>query len=73
MTRVANYRLTNAHIKKALNAAAEIDVRVATALGLIGLPAARKRDHGFDSLAKIVVGQQVSTRAAEAITQRLLE
>ena len=73
MTRVANYRLTNAHIKKALNAAAEIDVRVATALGLIGLPAARKRDHGFDSLAKIVVGQQVSTQAAEAITQRLLE
>ncbi|MDG1065914.1 MAG: DNA-3-methyladenine glycosylase 2 family protein [Luminiphilus sp.] len=73
MKLVANYRLTDAHIKKALNAAADIDARVATALNLIGLPAARKRAHGFDSLAKIVVGQQVSTRAAEAITQRLVE
>jgi DNA-3-methyladenine glycosylase II len=70
--RVANYRLTDAHIKKALNAAAESDARVATALNLVGLPPARKRAHGFDSLAKIVVGQQVSTRAAEAITQRLV-
>ena len=73
MTRVANYRLTDAHIAKALNAAADLDERVATALEVIGLPAARKRTHGFESLAKIVVGQQVSTRAAEAITLRLVE
>lgn len=73
MTRVANYRLTDAHIAKALNAAADLDERVATALEVIGLPAARKRTHGFASLAKIVVGQQVSTRAAEAITLRLVE
>ena len=73
MTRVANYRLTDAHIAKALKAGAELDGRVATALEGIGLPAARKRTHGFESLAKIVVGQQVSTRAAEAITLRLVE
>ena len=73
MTRVANYRLTDAHIAKALKAAADLDERVATALEAIGLPAARKRTHGFESLAKIVVGQQVSTRAAEAITLRLVE
>ena len=73
MTRVANYRLTDAHIAKALKAAADLDERVATALEVIGLPAARKRTHGFESLAKIVVGQQVSTRAAEAITLRLVE
>lgn len=72
MKRVANYRLTDAHIKEALNVAADSDARVATALNLIGLPTARKRAHGFDSLARIVVGQQVSTRAAEAITQRLV-
>lgn len=73
MKRVANYRLTDSHIKKALNAAAEIDARVATAVNLTGLPPARNRAHGFDSLAKIVVGQQVSTRAAESITQRLVD
>ena len=73
MKRVANYRLTDSHIKKALNAAAEIDARVAKAVNLTGLPPARNRAHGFDSLAKIVVGQQVSTRAAEAITLRLVE
>ena len=73
VTRVANYRLTDAHIAKALKAAADLDERVAIALEVIGLPAARKRTHGFESLAKIVVGQQVSTRAAEAITLPLVE
>ena len=32
MKRVANYRLTDAHIKEALNVAADSDARVATAL-----------------------------------------
>lgn len=38
MERVANYRLTDAHIKKALNAAADSDTRVAEALNLVGFP-----------------------------------
>ena len=73
MTRLANSLLTDAHIANALKAAADLDERVATALDAIALPAARQRTHGFESLPKIVVGQQVSTRAAEAITLRLVE
>ncbi len=73
MKRVANFKLTPGHVKKALGVSAGRDERVAMAIARVGIPKARRSPHGFESLARIVVGQQVSTRAAEAITARLVE
>lgn len=72
MKPVSKYRLNKRHIARALGIAAERDERIAVALARVGVPEARERSHGFGSLARIVVGQQVSTRAAEAITARLV-
>ncbi len=72
MKPVSKYRLNKRHIARALGISAERDERIAAALTLVGVPEARERSHGFESLARIVVGQQVSTRAAEAITARLV-
>ena len=69
---MAKYRLNKRHIARALGIAAERDERIAVALARVGVPESRERSHGFGSLARIVVGQQVSTRAAEAITARLV-
>ena len=70
---VANYKLTARHIKAALTRLAERDARIAKAIARVGMPSARRSPHGFEALARIVVGQQVSTRAAEAINGRLVD
>ena len=70
---VANYKLTARHIKTALTRLAERDARIAKAIARVGMPNARRSPHGFEALARIVVGQQVSTKAAEAINGRLVD
>jgi len=37
----------------------------------VGYPAPRRRDHSFGSLARIIIGQQLSTKAAATITTRV--
>ena len=46
---------------------------MAKALKRVGPPEPRVRPGGFGTLAKIIVGQQVSTHAARAIGQRLTQ
>ncbi len=47
------------------------DPRVAAALARHGVPAPRRRPAGFGTLARIIVGQQVSARAAATIWGRV--
>ena len=63
--------LTRPYIAQALGELGNRDQRIANAVAEHGLPKPRRRDGGFPSLARIVVGQQVSTHAATAIAGRL--
>ena len=58
-------------LTKALNALANIDSDVKSALEIYGHPPPRTMPQGFQSLAKIVVGQQISRAAATAIWTKL--
>jgi DNA-3-methyladenine glycosylase II len=55
----------------ALKKLAAVDPHIAGALELVGLPPPRHRPPGFESLARIIVAQQVSVAAAKSIWERL--
>ncbi len=55
----------------ALRKLAAVDPHIAAALAEVGLPEPRVRPPGFASLARIIVGQQVSTASARSLWERL--
>lgn len=59
--------LTKEELKIAIEAVADRDHHVAEALDQVGLPEERVRGAGFDSLLRILVGQQLSVKAAASI------
>jgi len=63
--------LDEIRLKAALDRLAALDPDIAAALPVVGLPAPRIRDPGFATLLRIVVAQQISTKAAAAIWARL--
>jgi DNA-3-methyladenine glycosylase II len=65
------FRLTDAAIRKALDALAQDHQEVARAVAQVGYPPSRRREHSFESLARIVMGQQLSVKAAATIAQRV--
>ena len=65
--------LTDAHIRRALDALAADHAVVRQAIAQVGYPPSRRREHSFESLARIVMGQQLSTKAAATIAQRVDE
>ncbi|MGB1959440.1 MAG: DNA-3-methyladenine glycosylase 2 family protein, partial [Luminiphilus sp.] len=65
------FRLTDAAIRKALDALAQDHLEVARAVAQVGYPPSRRREHSFESLARIVMGQQLSVKAAATIAQRV--
>ncbi|MEC7611028.1 MAG: DNA-3-methyladenine glycosylase 2 family protein, partial [Pseudomonadota bacterium] len=67
------YRLASADIAHALDALASDHDRIARALAQVGYPEERRRDHSFATLARIIVGQQVSVAAAASITRKLVD
>jgi len=67
------FKLTDAAIRKALDALAQDHTLVAQAIAQVGYPPARRREHSFESLARIVMGQQLSVKAAATIAQRVDE
>jgi len=73
MARNKPFQLSQRHIERALDQLAEEHGVVASALSQVGYPAARRRPQGFESLARIVIGQQVSTKAAAAIAERVYQ
>ena len=66
------YQLTNKGIKKSLDMIAARDRNVRRALDVVGYPEARRRPEGFETFLRIIVGQQVSVAAANAIYGRLI-
>lgn len=55
----------------ALRRLAAADPALAAAIAVVGLPPPRERSPGFASLARIIVGQQVSTASAVALWTKL--
>src|SRR4051812_39027795 len=58
-------------LEDAVHALVEQDKRLRPILELTGMPALRQREPGFEGLAHIVCGQQLSTASAGAIWGRL--
>lgn len=63
--------LSQAALAAAIDRLAQVDRDVARALERVGYPAPRQRDPGFATLLRIMVAQQLSTKAAAAIWARL--
>ena len=59
-------------IKKGMEALIEIDGDVANAVEIVGFPVPRLRPTGFKTLFAIIVSQQISTDAANAIHKRVI-
>ena len=64
-------QLSNQHIARSLDALAAEHHAIAQALAQVGYPEARSRQGGFGSLARIIIGQQVSVKAAASIAAKL--
>jgi DNA-3-methyladenine glycosylase II len=64
-------RLDGPTLAGAIDRLAGVDADIAAALERIGYPIPRLREPGFATLLRIMVAQQVSTRAAAAIWGRL--
>ena len=64
------YQLATANIKAALDTLAKQYERIGRALEQVGYPEERRREHSFETLARLVVGQQVSVAAATSINQK---
>ncbi len=65
------YLLNDPQIEISLNTLADEHDAIAQALTLVGYPKARYRDASFETLARIIVGQQVSVKAAASIAAKL--
>jgi len=66
------YRLTNTHIKKALDAVAKIDPDIQNALQIVGYPKERRLGSAsYEYLLRIIVGQQLAVKAAQTIWGRV--
>ncbi len=67
------FRMTDGHIRRGLDALAKKDAHIRRALKGAGYPIARVRNPGgFKTLMRIIVGQQLSVKAAATINGRLL-
>ena len=66
-----SYALTDRDIRRSLRALAKAHPAIAKALDTVGFPASRQREHSFASLARIVIGQQLSVKAAATIAGRV--
>jgi DNA-3-methyladenine glycosylase II len=60
-----------ADLDRAIRALVRRDPRLAPVVAAAGMPALRRREPGFAGLARIIVGQQLSTASASAIWARL--
>lgn len=69
--RPASYFHAQADLDRAIRTLARRDPRLRDILAVTGMPALRRRDPGFAGLARIIVGQMLSTASADAIWERV--
>ena len=70
---MTTFRMTKEDIDRDLKALADLDEDFARAIDEVGFPDERKVDTGFKTFMGIVVGQQLSVKAAATVRERLLE
>ena len=58
-------------LKTALDALADREPAFAAALARVGYPAPRLRERGYATLLRTIIGQQVSTKAAQSVWNKL--
>ena len=58
-------------IKNSLNILADKDAKLREAIALVGYPDARGREEGFFAFLRIIIAQQISVQAANAIEAKL--
>ncbi len=63
--------LSAEQLKVSLDALSEIEPRFAAAIAQVGYPEPRKRDRGYETLLRTIVGQQVSFQAAASVWGKL--
>ena len=63
--------LSAEQLKVSLDALSEIEPRFAAAIAQVGYPEPRKRDRGYETLLRTIVGQQVSFQAAASVWAKL--
>ena len=63
--------LSAEQLKVSLDALTEIEPRFGVALSQVGYPEPRKRDPGYETLLRTIVGQQVSFQAAASVWNKL--
>jgi len=66
-----NFKLNNQDIRTSLSGLAKNDPSVAKALELVGYPSERNNPQGFNTLLRVIVGQQLSVKAAATIWGRV--
>src|SRR6202140_3222068 len=71
LTQMLIHLNTQADLEEAIHALVKQDPRLQPVFEIAGMPALRRREAGFDGLAHIVCGQQLSTASAAAIWGRL--
>ena len=71
LTQMLIHLNTQADLEEAIHALVKQDPRLQPVFEIAGMPALRRREPGFDGLAHIVCGQQLSTASAAAIWGRL--
>lgn len=65
------FQLRNNHIRDQLTVLANQDNQVKAALELVGFPPERVRDQSFGIFLRVIVGQQLSVKAATSIFDRI--
>lgn len=66
-----NFQLKNHHIREQLTELADRDPQVKAALDSVGFPPERIRDQSFGIFLRVIVGQQLSVKAAASIFERV--
>jgi len=66
-----DYALTDAGIKAQLDIVAAMDPDIKAAIKAVGYPKERRKDCGFESLLRVISGQQLSVKAASTIHGRV--
>jgi len=66
-----NFALSNTDIQAALDTLATTDTDVAKAIELVGYPGERVNPEGFNTVLRVIVGQQLSVKAAATIWGRV--
>ena len=66
-----NFQLRNHHIREQLTELAGRDPQVKAALDTVGFPPERVRDQSFGIFLRVIMGQQLSVKAAATIFERV--